>query len=255
MKKWGQKFDCNESRNESQQYAWTPSRRAGASFKLFLGGAKFFFYFSMLPDYWKIGKKQHFICSNLTLFIVPFFLSFFFSLFSLFFYFSFFPFFFFLRGDAPPAPLKAQMTPLTPRLFSTIMIMHQDEFFAIFYFILFNYYLKVYYHRLMFLFSYFGNLVEVNVFESIIPCELTGGVLSNKYAELQRVSRFLDSESSPNPACLESSPSLTGQDSSPNPSPAGLSPSAGVCGWSSPNPSPKEPKFLSSTVCPGKRNP
>ena len=38
-------------------------------------------------------KKQHFICSNLILFIVPFFLSFFFffSLFSLFFLFSFFP--------------------------------------------------------------------------------------------------------------------------------------------------------------------
>ena len=27
----------------------------------------------MPPNYWKIGKKQHFICSNLTLFIVPFF--------------------------------------------------------------------------------------------------------------------------------------------------------------------------------------
>ena len=58
--------------------------KPGASFQLFLGG-KDFFYLSMPPDYWKIGKKQHFICSNLTLFIVPFFLfSLFFSFLSLF---------------------------------------------------------------------------------------------------------------------------------------------------------------------------
>ena len=74
----------------------------GASFQLFLGRAIFF---SMPPDYWKIEKKQHFICSNLTLFIVPFFLSFF----SLFPFFSFF--FFSLGGDGPPAPLKWRPCP------------------------------------------------------------------------------------------------------------------------------------------------
>ena len=80
---------------------------AEASFQLFLGGGQNFFNFSMPPDYWKIGKKQHFICSNLTLFIVPFFLFSFFSLFFLFFLF----FFFFLfpwggGATAPPAPLN-----------------------------------------------------------------------------------------------------------------------------------------------------
>ena len=51
----------------------------------------------MPPDYWKIGKKRHFICSNLTLFIVSFFLFFSF----------FFLFFFFLGGGGgrrPPSP-------------------------------------------------------------------------------------------------------------------------------------------------------
>ena len=85
----------------------------GRYFNFFLGG-KFFFKFSMPPDYWKIGKKQHFICSSLTLFIVPFFLSFFFLCFlSFFFFLSFFLFFFFLGGggcDGPPAPPPPQMT-------------------------------------------------------------------------------------------------------------------------------------------------
>ena len=69
-------------------------------FNFFLGGPKFIFYFSMPLDYWKIGKKQHYICSNLTLFLVPFFISFFsFFLFSL-------SFCLFLggRATAPPAP-------------------------------------------------------------------------------------------------------------------------------------------------------
>ena len=84
----------------------------GRHFNFFLGGQNFF-YFSMPPDYW---KKQHFICSNLTLFIVLFFLSFFpfFSffplLFSFFFFSYFFLFFFFLGGDSPQPP---QMTPLS----------------------------------------------------------------------------------------------------------------------------------------------
>ena len=69
----------------------------GASFQLFLGGT-IFFNFSMPPENW---KKQHFICSNLTLFIVPFFLFFFF------FFFSFsFTFFFFLGGRRSSSPLK-----------------------------------------------------------------------------------------------------------------------------------------------------
>ena len=77
---------------------------SGASFQLFLGAI--FLNFSMPPDYWKTGKKHHFICSNLTLFIVPFFLSFFFFVFSF-----FYSFFFFLGGGGrrPPDP---QMTPL-----------------------------------------------------------------------------------------------------------------------------------------------
>ena len=87
----------------------------GRHFNFFLG-AKFFFC-SMPPDYWKIGKKQHFICSNLTLFIVlSFFFSLFFSFLSLF---SFVLSFFFFSssgggggggGDGLPAP---QMTPQT----------------------------------------------------------------------------------------------------------------------------------------------
>ena len=73
---------------------------SGASFQLFLGGAKFFLNFSMPPDYW---KKQHFTCSNLTLFVVLFFL---FSLFLIFFLFSFFFFFFSfsLGGATAPQP-------------------------------------------------------------------------------------------------------------------------------------------------------
>ena len=73
----------------------------------FSWGGQIFLYFSMPLDYWKIGKKQHFICSNLTLFIVPFFLSFFFLLFfSFFFFFFFFLFSFSLGGGwwRPPQP-------------------------------------------------------------------------------------------------------------------------------------------------------
>ena len=62
---------------------------------------KFFLYFSMPPDYWKIGKKQHFICSSL--------LSFF-SFFSFLSLFSFFLSFFLFPWGRPP-----QMTPLAAR--------------------------------------------------------------------------------------------------------------------------------------------
>ena len=67
-------------------------------------GAKFFLFFNA-TGLLKNWKKQHFICSNLTLFIVPFFL---FSLFSLFFsLFSFFlSFFLFPWGRPPPSLLK-----------------------------------------------------------------------------------------------------------------------------------------------------
>ena len=78
----------------------------GASFQLFLGGAKKFLFFNA-TGLLKNLKKQHFICSNLTLFIVPFFL---FSLFLFFLFFSFFLSFFFFSfslgggATAPPQP-------------------------------------------------------------------------------------------------------------------------------------------------------
>ena len=73
----------------------------------FSWGANFFKFFNAtgLLQKW---KKQHFICSNLTLFIDPFFPFYLFSLFFIFFLFFFFFFFSFsLGGDGPPAP---QMT-------------------------------------------------------------------------------------------------------------------------------------------------
>ena len=73
----------------------------GRHFNFFLGGPNFFL-FSNATGLLKNWKKQHFICSNLTLFIVPFFL------FSLFFSFLFFFFFFFSftlgGGRRPPQP-------------------------------------------------------------------------------------------------------------------------------------------------------
>ena len=80
---------------------------AGASFQLFLGGPKIFLFFSA-TGLLKNWKKQHFICSNLTLFIAPFFLSFLslFSFLSFFFSFFLFPW----GGRRPPSP--PQMTPL-----------------------------------------------------------------------------------------------------------------------------------------------
>ena len=71
------------------------------------GGGKFFLFFNAtgLLKNWK--KKQHFICSNLTLFIVPFFLSFLFSFFLFFLFFFLFSSFLFRGGGgatAAPAP-------------------------------------------------------------------------------------------------------------------------------------------------------
>ena len=80
--------------------------QTGASFQLFLGGQKSFLLFNA-TGLLKNWKKQHFKCSNLTLFIVPFFL---FSLFFSFFFFSFFFSFFFFLGATPPS--LPQMTPL-----------------------------------------------------------------------------------------------------------------------------------------------
>ena len=77
----------------------------GASFQLFLG-ANIFFIFQCHRTIEKL-EKQHYMYSNLTLFIVPFFLSFF-SFFL--FFFLFFLFFFFLGGAMAPSP--PQMTPL-----------------------------------------------------------------------------------------------------------------------------------------------
>ena len=63
----------------------------------FSWGPQIFFFFFNATGLLKNWKKHHFICSNLTLFIVPFF---FFSL-------SFFlSFFLFLWGRRPPSPLK-----------------------------------------------------------------------------------------------------------------------------------------------------
>ena len=66
----------------------------GRHLNFFLGGQNFFFNATGLLKNW---KKQHFICSNLTLFIVPF------CLFSLF---SFFFFLLFPRGATAPQPPK-----------------------------------------------------------------------------------------------------------------------------------------------------
>ena len=71
-----------------RQLHWFPT---GASFQLFLGGgAKFLFLFFNATGLLKNWTKQHFVCSNLTLFVVPFFFLSFFFFFSLFSFFSFF---------------------------------------------------------------------------------------------------------------------------------------------------------------------
>ena len=84
----------------------------GGHFNFFLGGRQFFFIFQCHRTIEKL-EKQHFICSNLTLFIVPFFLSFFLLFFFFSFFFFLFSFFFFLGGGGvggggrwPPAPFK-----------------------------------------------------------------------------------------------------------------------------------------------------
>ena len=86
-----------------------PIGQQGRHLSFFLGGPHFFFIFQCHRTI-KNWKKQHLICSNLTLFIVPFFrFSLFLSLFfSFFFFFSFF-LFLWEGGDGPPPP---QMTPL-----------------------------------------------------------------------------------------------------------------------------------------------
>ena len=96
MTQYGRRVPCW---NTSIRYKLSEFRDKflpGASFQFFLGErAKIFYYFSMplagLLKNWR--KTALYICSNLTLFIVPF----------------FFFFFLFLGGDAPSPP---QMTPL-----------------------------------------------------------------------------------------------------------------------------------------------
>ena len=93
----------------------------------------------MPPEYWTIGKKQHFICSNLTSFIVPFFLFLCFPLFFSFFLFFlfFFLFFFFsfsLGGDGLPAPLndasvsRGSHSNLTLTMLLAVVLKHSTPF-------------------------------------------------------------------------------------------------------------------------------
>ena len=81
---------------------WENLVRQGRHFNFFLGGAKFFFQCHRTKNW----EKQHFICINLTLFIVHFLCLSFFFFFSLFaFLLSFF--LFFLVGEATaPQPIK-----------------------------------------------------------------------------------------------------------------------------------------------------
>ena len=98
-----------------------PNCSSGASFQLFLGGPKFCL-FSNTTGLLKNWEKQHFICSNSTLFIVPFFLFSHFFLFSLFSHF-FFLFSFFLlsfgggwgcKGPPPSPPPPPPSPPTSP---------------------------------------------------------------------------------------------------------------------------------------------
>ena len=84
---------------------WSDPLKSGASFQLLLEGGEFFLFFNA-TGLLKNCEKQHFICSNLTLFIVPFFLFFFFYLFSFLLFFLYFP------GGGAMAPSPPQMTPL-----------------------------------------------------------------------------------------------------------------------------------------------
>ena len=99
---------------------WAHEFCTGASFQLFLGlggGAKIFpcLSVSMPPDYLKNWRKQHFICSNLTLFISSLlsFYSLFFSFLSLFSFFLSFFFFSLLSlgggGNSSGPPKKAPL--------------------------------------------------------------------------------------------------------------------------------------------------
>ena len=76
----------------------------GRHFNFFLEGPNFLKFFNA-TGLLKNWKKKHFICSNLTLFIVPFFLfSLFFSFLSLFSFYSFFLFLFPRGGATAPQP-------------------------------------------------------------------------------------------------------------------------------------------------------
>ena len=102
---WGSTLD-HEAQSLVSRLIWafiTNQHKFGYQSRGVISTFFLFFNATVLLKNW---KKQHFICSNLTLFIVPFFLvSLFFSFLSLFS--VFFHFFLFLGGDGPP-----QMTTL-----------------------------------------------------------------------------------------------------------------------------------------------
>ena len=118
---WSQYSICGETRGGQQcifdVFLTKPVRgiwkfggggwEQGRHFNFFLGDQNVFLFFNA-TGLLKNWKKQHFICSNLTLFVVPFFLFSLYSLFFLFFlsFFLFFLFFFFLGGRRPPSPPK-----------------------------------------------------------------------------------------------------------------------------------------------------
>ena len=99
---WGSTLD-HEAQSLVSRLIWafiTNQHKFGYQSRGVISTFFLFFNATVLLKNW---KKQHFICSNLTLFIVPFFLVSLFSLFFLFFLF-FFHFFIFLGGDGSPAP-------------------------------------------------------------------------------------------------------------------------------------------------------
>ena len=101
----------------SQQYFKLQTHLTRGVISTFSWGANFFIFFNA-TGLLKNWKKQHFICSNLTLFIVPFFLFSLFSLFFLFFLSFFLIFLLFLfpfswwEGRGATVPQPPPMTPL-----------------------------------------------------------------------------------------------------------------------------------------------
>ena len=95
----------------------------GRHFKFFLG-VKFFYLFFNATGLLKNWKKQHFLCSNLTLFIVPFFFLSFVLLFSLFS--SFFRLFFFFLGEGTAPQPPSNDAPAQPLLLTNFLLPVQN---------------------------------------------------------------------------------------------------------------------------------